>query len=78
MPGSWVPLTIAVQDVGCRVRGWKLPDLLDIPRQGCEQGLLYLPLSPQTFKMSHVLPQAIQSWVILYASQFFQFLLLRF
>lgn len=45
---------IAVQDMGCRVRGWKLPDLLDIPWQGCEQGLLSLPLSPQTLKMSHV------------------------
>lgn len=43
-----------MQDMGFRMRGWKLPDLLDIPWQGCEQRLLYLLLSPQTLKMSHV------------------------
>lgn len=43
-----------MQDMGCRVRGWKLPNLFDIPWQGCEQGLLYPPLSPQTLKVSHV------------------------
>lgn len=43
-----------MQHMGCRVGSWKLPDVLDIPWQGCEQGLLCLPLFPQTLKMSHV------------------------